>query len=84
MSGEATQDTYFQRIKFIVLTGTSVNLIPCIGMDEDLVSIALGFACQLVVMLAHYLNVPLRYPLTPMGSKAFVIDPVSLLVGPKE
>ncbi|KAG0296699.1 hypothetical protein BGZ96_008744 [Linnemannia gamsii] len=54
------------------------------GMDEDLVSIALGFACQLVVMLAHYLNVPLRYPLTPMGSKAFVIDPVSLLVGPKE
>ncbi|KAG0289437.1 hypothetical protein BGZ97_006465, partial [Linnemannia gamsii] len=54
------------------------------GMDEDLVSIALGFACQLVVMLAHYLNVPLRYPLTPMGSKAFVIDPVSLLVGPKD
>ncbi|KAG9068828.1 hypothetical protein KI688_011114 [Linnemannia hyalina] len=54
------------------------------GMDEDLVSIALGFACQLVVMLAHYLNIPLRYPLTPMGSRAFVIDPVSLLVGPKE
>ncbi|KAF9154827.1 hypothetical protein BG015_011849 [Linnemannia schmuckeri] len=54
------------------------------GMDEDLVSIALGFTCQLVVMLAHYLNVPLRYPLTPMGSRAFVIDPVSLLVGPKE
>ncbi|KAF9105516.1 hypothetical protein BGX29_012092 [Mortierella sp. GBA35] len=54
------------------------------GMDEDAVSIALGFACQLVAMLAHYLNVPLRYPLTPMGSRAFVIDPVSLLVGPKE
>lgn len=54
------------------------------GIDEDLISIALGFACQLVVMLAHYLNVPLRYPLTPMGSRAFVIDPVSLLVGPKE
>ncbi|KAF9132095.1 hypothetical protein BGW39_000814 [Mortierella sp. 14UC] len=54
------------------------------GMDEDMVSIALGFACQLVVMLAHYLNVPLRYPLTPMGSRAFVVDPVSLLVGPKE
>ncbi|KAK3847189.1 MAG: UV radiation resistance protein and autophagy-related subunit 14-domain-containing protein [Linnemannia gamsii] len=54
------------------------------GMDEDIISIALGFACQLVVMLAHYLNVPLRYPLTPMGSRAFVVDPVSLLVGPKE
>ncbi|KAF9925558.1 hypothetical protein FBU30_004671 [Linnemannia zychae] len=54
------------------------------GMDEDLVSIALGFACHLVVMLAYYLNVPLRYPLTPMGSRAFVTDPVSLLVGPKE
>ncbi|KAG0273495.1 hypothetical protein BGZ95_010694 [Linnemannia exigua] len=54
------------------------------GMDEDMISIALGFACQLVVMLAHYLNVPLRYPLTPMGSRAFVVDPVSLLIGPKD
>ncbi|KAF9980722.1 hypothetical protein BGZ65_004756, partial [Modicella reniformis] len=39
---------------------------------------------RLVVMLAHYLSVPLRYPLTPMGSRAFVLDPVSRLIGPKE
>lgn len=49
-----------------------------------MVAISLGFVCQFVTMLAHYLNVPLRYPLTPMGSRAFVLDPVSLLVGPKE
>ncbi|KAI1316017.1 hypothetical protein EDD11_010542 [Mortierella claussenii] len=54
------------------------------GLDEDAVSIGLGLACHLVTMLAHYLSVPLRYPLTPMGSRAFVRDPVSLLVGPKE
>ncbi|KAG0057071.1 hypothetical protein BGZ83_001920 [Gryganskiella cystojenkinii] len=55
-----------------------------IGYDEDVVSIALGLTCHLVTMLAHYLCVPLRYPLTPMGSRAFILDPVSLLVGPKE
>ncbi|KAF9430319.1 hypothetical protein BGZ94_007406 [Podila epigama] len=52
--------------------------------DEDMVAIALGHVCHFVTMLAHYLNVPLRYPLTPMGSRAFVLDPVSLLVGPKD
>ncbi|KAG0016028.1 hypothetical protein BGZ82_001218 [Podila clonocystis] len=55
-----------------------------IGYDEDMVAISLGFVCHFVTMLAHYLNVPLRYPLTPMGSRAFVLDPVSLLVGPKD
>ncbi|KAF9573631.1 hypothetical protein EC968_008268 [Mortierella alpina] len=54
------------------------------GLDDEVVAVALGFACHLVTMLAHYLSVPLRYPLTPMGSRAFVLDPVSLLVGPKE
>ncbi|KAF9328331.1 hypothetical protein BG006_008465 [Podila minutissima] len=55
-----------------------------IGYDEDMVAISLGFVSHFVTMLAHYLNLPLRYPLTPMGSRAFVLDPVSLLVGPKE
>ncbi|KAF9361371.1 hypothetical protein BGX26_003883 [Mortierella sp. AD094] len=54
------------------------------GLDEDSIAIALGFTCHLVTMLAHYLSVPLRYPLTPMGSRALVLDPVSLLIGPKE
>ncbi|KAI8604472.1 UV radiation resistance protein and autophagy-related subunit 14-domain-containing protein [Dissophora ornata] len=54
-----------------------------VGVDEEAVAVGLGFACHLVVMLAHYLCVPLRYPLTPMGSRALVLDPVSLLVGPK-
>ncbi|KAG0251299.1 hypothetical protein BG011_007720 [Mortierella polycephala] len=55
-----------------------------LGMDEEAVAVALGFACHLVTMLAHYLAVPLRYPLTPMGSRAFVVDPISILVGPRE
>ncbi|KAF9965032.1 hypothetical protein BGZ70_005524 [Mortierella alpina] len=54
------------------------------GLDDEVVAVALGFACHLITMLAHYLSVPLRYPLTPMGSRAFVLDPVSLLVGPRE
>ncbi|KAG0347943.1 hypothetical protein BG004_006506 [Podila humilis] len=54
------------------------------GYDEEMVAVSLGFVCHFVTMLAHYLNVPLRYPLTPMGSRSFVVDPVSLLVGPRE
>ncbi|KAF9187418.1 hypothetical protein BGZ51_006250 [Haplosporangium sp. Z 767] len=55
-----------------------------LGMDEEAIAVALGFACHLVTMLAHYLAVPLRYPLTPMGARAFVVDPISILVGPRE
>ncbi|KAF9897491.1 hypothetical protein BX616_005511, partial [Lobosporangium transversale] len=53
------------------------------GQDEDLISIGLGYTSHLVTMLAHYLCVPLRYPITPMGSRASIFDPVSLLIGPK-
>ncbi|KAG0092046.1 hypothetical protein BGZ93_008518 [Podila epicladia] len=55
-----------------------------IGYDDDVVAISLGFVSHFVTMLAHYLSLPLRYPITPMGSRAFVLDPVSLLVGPKD
>lgn len=67
-------------------TDSTINFLVLryIGYDEDMVATSLGFVCHFVTMLAHYLNVPLRYPLTPMGSRAFVLDPVSLLVGPKE
>ena len=72
----------------LVKESTKIPRLMCdlsvLGLDDEVVAVALGFACHLITMLAHYLSVPLRYPLTPMGSRAFVLDPVSLLVGPRE
>ncbi|KAG0232559.1 hypothetical protein BGX31_005110 [Mortierella sp. GBA43] len=76
---ESERDPNLLKICNVALPNSVYN-----GMDEDTISVALGYACNLVVMLAHYLSVPLRYPLTPMGSRAYVLDPVSRLVGPKE
>ncbi|KAF9435993.1 hypothetical protein BGZ76_005078 [Entomortierella beljakovae] len=55
-----------------------------VGLDDEPIAIALGLTCHLVTMLAHYLSLPLRYPITPMGCRAFIYDPVSILVGPRE
>ncbi|KAI8059620.1 UV radiation resistance protein and autophagy-related subunit 14-domain-containing protein [Gongronella butleri] len=51
------------------------------GCDEDVVATALGFTAHLVAMLAFYLAIPLRYPIHPMGSRASVHDPVSMIHG---
>ncbi|CAG8497673.1 10442_t:CDS:2 [Cetraspora pellucida] len=47
------------------------------GCDEDQVATALGFTCHLIHMLAYYLGVPLRFPMTPMSSKSIIRDPIS-------
>lgn len=54
------------------------------GCDEESIATALGFTAHLVSMLAFYLNIPLRYPINPMGSRATIKDPVSLIHGVKE
>ncbi|CAG8519096.1 23905_t:CDS:10 [Cetraspora pellucida] len=43
----------------------------------DQVATALGFTCHLIHMLAYYLGVPLRFPMTPMSSKSIIRDPIS-------
>ncbi|CAL4143970.1 unnamed protein product, partial [Meganyctiphanes norvegica] len=48
------------------------------GANEVMISVALGFVAHLLVMLAHLLHIPLRYPITPNGSMATVADTTSL------
>jgi len=47
------------------------------GCDEEQVATALGFTCHLINMLAYYLGVPLKFPMTPMSSKSIIRDPIS-------
>ncbi|KAL0077772.1 UV radiation resistance protein and autophagy-related subunit 14-domain-containing protein, partial [Phycomyces blakesleeanus] len=54
------------------------------GCKEESIATALGFTAHLVSMLAFYLCIPLRYPITPMGSRATIKDLVSLIGGPKD
>ncbi|KAH8547948.1 hypothetical protein BGW37DRAFT_508512 [Umbelopsis sp. PMI_123] len=51
------------------------------GYDDEVIATALGYTGHLVNMLAYYLAIPLRYPITPMGSRASVKDPISILQG---
>lgn len=54
------------------------------GYDEETVATALGYTGHLVSMLAYYLALPLRYPITPMGSRTSVRDPISILQGSRK
>ncbi|KAI8920929.1 UV radiation resistance protein and autophagy-related subunit 14-domain-containing protein [Powellomyces hirtus] len=47
------------------------------GYDDEAVATALGFTSHLICMIAFYLHIPLRYPLTPTSSRSFVVDTVS-------
>ncbi|BFZ57770.1 hypothetical protein PYCC9005_004824 [Savitreella phatthalungensis] len=38
-----------------------------------------GFLSHLVMLLAYYLQVPLRYPMRLMGSTSSILDPVSIM-----
>lgn len=55
-----------------------------VGYEEERIATALGYTCHLVCMLAYYLGLPLRYPMRPMGSRAKVTDPVSVVQGSRE
>ncbi|KAI7855235.1 UV radiation resistance protein and autophagy-related subunit 14-domain-containing protein [Circinella umbellata] len=54
------------------------------GCNDESIATALGFTAHLVSMLAFYLDIPLRYPIRPMGSRASIKDPVSSINGPTE
>jgi NO-binding membrane sensor protein with MHYT domain len=54
------------------------------GQNDELIATALGFTAHLVSMLAYYLEIPLRYPTVPMGSRAIIKDQVSLINGSRE
>ncbi|KAI0344056.1 hypothetical protein BDW22DRAFT_1483181 [Trametopsis cervina] len=52
-------------------------------ITEDSVSTALGYAAQLVQLLAAYLGQRLVYPITCVGSRSVVKDGISAMVGPR-
>ncbi|EIN13207.1 hypothetical protein PUNSTDRAFT_139842 [Punctularia strigosozonata HHB-11173 SS5] len=57
--------------------------LPKLGVTEDGVASALGFAAQAVQMLAAYAGVRLVYPVTCVGSRSLVKDEISAMVGPR-
>ncbi|KAI8641227.1 UV radiation resistance protein and autophagy-related subunit 14-domain-containing protein [Parasitella parasitica] len=54
------------------------------GQNDEMIATALGFTAHLVSMLAYYLEIPLRYPTTPMSSRSTIADLVSLISGSRE
>lgn len=47
------------------------------GCDEETVATALGYTAHFVFMISKYLNLPFRYPITPMCSRSTIRDDVS-------
>ncbi|KAI8373576.1 UV radiation resistance protein and autophagy-related subunit 14-domain-containing protein [Choanephora cucurbitarum] len=54
------------------------------GQNEEMIATALGYTAHLVSMLAYYLEIPLRYPTIPMGSRAYIRDLVSVISGSRD
>ncbi|KZT22111.1 hypothetical protein NEOLEDRAFT_1098260 [Neolentinus lepideus HHB14362 ss-1] len=52
-------------------------------VNEDTVATALGYAAQVVQLLAAYLGKRLVYPVTCIGSRSLVRDGISTMVGPR-
>lgn len=49
----------------------------CTELNDRRTSVALGDTAQLILLLAHYLNVVLPYPIKLMGSFSQILDPIS-------
>lgn len=52
-------------------------------INEDTVATALGYAAQVVQLLAAYMGIRLVYPVTCIGSRSLVRDGISTMVGPR-
>ncbi|KAF5338447.1 hypothetical protein D9758_012237 [Tetrapyrgos nigripes] len=52
-------------------------------IDEETVATALGYAAQVVQLLAGYLSKGLVYPVTCIGSRSLIRDSISAMVGPR-
>ncbi|KAG8717105.1 hypothetical protein FRC08_008183 [Ceratobasidium sp. 394] len=51
--------------------------------NEEAVSAALGYAAHVVALLSAYLSVRVPYPVTYVGSRSYVRDPISAMHGPR-
>lgn len=52
-------------------------------VTEDSVASSLGYAAQLVQLLAAYLGKNLTYPVTCVGSRSLIRDGISAMIGPR-
>ncbi|KLO20404.1 hypothetical protein SCHPADRAFT_991779 [Schizopora paradoxa] len=71
----------------IPVTGTDpappLSLAAHSEVTEDGVATALGYAALLVHLMATYLCRLLTYPITFVGSRSLIKDPISAMVGPR-
>ncbi|KAH3758406.1 uv radiation resistance protein [Pelomyxa schiedti] len=44
------------------------------GCDEEIIASGLGNVCHAVHLISGYLEIPLRYPMSPMGSRSTIRD----------
>jgi len=56
---------------------------PYKDVTEDMVATALGYAAQVVQLLAAYLGKSLVYPVTCVGSRSLIRDGISAMMGPR-
>ena len=49
-----------------------------------MLAVAIGYVAHLVYMMAKFMELPLRYPIRPMGSRSTIVDLVSDKVTDKE
>ncbi|KAK4050738.1 hypothetical protein OIO90_004960 [Microbotryomycetes sp. JL221] len=67
----------------------SINKLPLPNstypqsFSDDVLSSALGYTAQVVSLLSTYLAVPLNYPIKCLGSRSAVVDPISMMKGPR-
>ena len=47
------------------------------GFDDESIATALGYTAHFVSMVSRYLNLPFRYPITPMCSRSTIRDELS-------
>ncbi|KAG5642508.1 hypothetical protein DXG03_002705 [Asterophora parasitica] len=52
-------------------------------VNEDAIATSLGYAAQVVQLLAAYLGKALVYPVTCIGSRSLIRDNISAMVGPR-
>ncbi|KZV95598.1 hypothetical protein EXIGLDRAFT_834201 [Exidia glandulosa HHB12029] len=61
------------------LTLSDVN----VEVNEETVAASLGYVAQLVHLMAKYLGRRLMYPVTCVGSRSLIKDPISAMMGPR-
>lgn len=52
-------------------------------IDEESIASALGLVAQLVTLLSSYLSTPVHYPIATAGSRAVILDGISVMSGPR-